>query len=463
MMRSTGLVALLAGALVLGGCGGDANRESGLRLMHAAPDAPPVNLLINDVTVRSGIDYGQGTRLLLVGSGSYALDIDGIGPEGRIKLLDAPLNRGLASGMDYTLVVVGSIANSSLQVLELSGLRGDVPDGLTELRLLHAIEGFGAVDVYLTEPDAELAASMPAASLSGYLDDSGALRVEAGTRQLRISTAGNPGELLFDAGNINLAPNARLFIVALASTTPAGSPLVLAINTGGTQGELRDRATPGLVRSVHLSPDTGPLDIEAREGLAEGDPTTALVSGLEFASASPYQALPPGQYQLRATGSLLDPEEESPGVLVEFIQGIQPAQSLSFFITGPGEQALQRLLQDRRRPVATESRLRILHASVDAGLVDVYVKRPGQALSDALLIFRSVSLRAETGQRLLPPDEEYLVVVTAAGDSTQRRLEIPLTLSAGDVRTLVVRDPPGGGEPLAFTLLDDRAELPLVP
>lgn len=453
MKQWISLAAATATALVtLAGCGGgDGNNDAGIRVIHAAPDAPRVNFLLNGQAVRFALDYRQGTPLLLLTQGSYDVAIEGLIPPENQTVLELP-GLSFSGDRDYTVVVTGRIADDSLDGLLFESSRLPAPDGKARLQVLHAAPEAPPVDLYLTEPEAELAASVPLGTLA-YLEDSGALDVDAGLGRLRVTLAGDPDSLLFDSPNISLAQNSKLFVVAVANTGAGPAPIALVINTGSAQADLLDRNTPGALRVLHLSPDAPALDL-TRQATGSED-VLPFLEGLMYPQSSGYQELAVAQYTVRAFDATdADPEAEP---LLSFVQTVQPGQFYSVLFTGLAEAILAQPLIDARRPVATEAKLRLVHASPEAGVVDIYLTPDGAELAESLLILRNVNPRAETGYRPLPPGD-YTLLVTEPADSTAEVISSALNLAGGDVRTLIVRDAPGGGEPVGLINIDDSAD-----
>jgi len=64
-----GLIAtavMVAGSLLLGACGSDSNDSprTQLRVIHASPDAPKVNVLLNGEAVLTEVNYKEGSGFL---------------------------------------------------------------------------------------------------------------------------------------------------------------------------------------------------------------------------------------------------------------------------------------------------------------------------------------------------------------------------------------------------------------
>ena len=278
-------------------------------------------------------------------------------------------------------------------------------------------------------------------------------RVIRGLRRLRVTLAGDPASVVFDSPNITLAQNSKLFIVAVANTGAGPAPIALVVNTGTAQADLLDRNTPGALRVLQLSPDAPELDLTRQA--AGSEDVLPFIDGLAFPQSSGYQELAVGQYTVRAFDAA-DPDPQA-DPLLSFVQTVQAGQFYTVLFTGLAETILAQALIDARRPVTTESRLRLVHASPGAGVVDIYLTAAGAELEGSVLILRNVNPRVETGYLSLPPGD-YTLLVTAPADSSAEVISAPVSLAGGDVRTLVVRDAAGGGEPIELSAFDDATD-----
>jgi len=112
------------------------------------------------------------------------------------------------------------------------------------------------------------------------------------------------------------------------------------------------------------------------------------------------------------------------------------------------------VLADDPRSIATEARVRIVHGSPGAGLVDIYVNAPGTDITTVAPAFEDVPFKAETGYVSLAGGT-YDVSVTPANDPSTVAIFATLPVSEGDVFTVIARDAPGGGAPFGLIVIDE--------
>ena len=169
--------------------------------MHASPDAPAVDVLVDGATAIPGIDYKQASAATALEVGSYDIQVDGITPGGPATVI-GPANLTFVADTLYSVVAVGDVANIEPIILEQPDF--DVAAGNARLRILHAAPMAPQVDVYATAPGADLAASAPVGTFS-FKEDLGPVQVPAADYQISVTLPNDPGTVVFDSGTITSA------------------------------------------------------------------------------------------------------------------------------------------------------------------------------------------------------------------------------------------------------------------
>lgn len=439
MNRLLPAAVLAASALVLGGCDDDDPARLGLRVIHASPDAPRVNVRVNGTEVLGDVDYKEGSGFIPVDQGSYDIAVDAITPTGTPTVIDVQ-DTTLLGGRDYTVLAVGKVANGTLEPLVIENLKSSVPTGQVRVEVVHASPDAPAVDVYVTAPAAPLGTALGSFSFGGTL---GPVEVPAGQYRIRVTPASST-TVVYDSGPVTLAAGGDLLVAAVTSAVAGGSPISLLVNDGDSQAELLDTAQArAAVRVAHLSPDTPAVDV-----VVDDDFANPAFDGATFPGVTGYADLPPGSYNFK----VVDDATQS----LTAIDATLPLASGSFTTVAAVNlfaNVEPLVLTDRRRSIATEAQVRIVHASPSAGVVDIYVTAPGADIGPLAPTFANVPFKADTGFVSLAPGD-YQVRVTPAATKTVA-IDAAVTFAAGGIYNAFARDAAGGGTPLGVVLVDE--------
>jgi len=450
-------------ALVLAACGSSSStrliepevppppESFGFRVVHASPDSPRFILLANDQPALAPFDYGQSSGFLVGEAGSLDIAIEAIIPGGNQKAIDLP-DTEFAANTEYTLLAVGKIGDETLDGLIISNPVSEIGAGNVRLQVVHAAPDAPAVDVYVTEPDAALTEADPLGSFA-FGENLGPEEIPGGNYQVRVTLAGSTQDVVFDSGEVSLPAGFNLFIAALANTGAGASPIKLLVNSGIDAFDLLDVDTPADVRVVHAAPDAPPIDV-----ILDDDTVNPLVPALAFPDFTSYVSLEAGEVNIKVVDT-----DGQLGALIDFDPVLQAGLPYTIIAAGLlselGNEPLglsQLILVDNYRRVATEARLRILHAAPSAGDVDLYISdEPGADISTLQPAYDGVEFRMQTGYAPLAGGD-YEITVTTAGDPNEILIgPLPVTLVEGEIYTAIARDAELGGAPFGLILLDD--------
>jgi Domain of unknown function (DUF4397) len=448
-MRIAVLTLNLLLAAVLAGCNDSSDdapqvpqvpQTSGLRIVHASPDAPAVDVLGGDQALVRALDYGQATAFNLVPVGTVAVRVNGLLPGGATATVIGPVNLDVAANTNYTVLAVGRVA--SIEPLVLSQPASEVPAGSTRLRVVHAAPRAPAVDVFLTVPDADLAASTPVGTLS-FKQNLGPTEVNAGNYRVRITPAGTRTAVVFDSGTLTLASGDNLLLAAIENTDTGISPVQLLVSNGGSTSLVLSAGTPADLRVVHASPDAPAVDIVANSNF-----TAPLVRGLAFARATGFLSVPPATYNVKVVAA------NTTTAVIDANLTLQPAVRHTVLAVNRLATIEPLVATDNARRLATAAKLRVIHASPTAANVDLYVTAPGASIATLAPTLPNVAFKANTGFLQLAAGS-YAVTVTPVGSKTAAIGPVTITLGAGGIYTAVARDPLPGSAQLGLILLDD--------
>jgi hypothetical protein len=448
MQKLKPIVASLLAITVLAGCDNDDDAAvATFRVLHAVPDAPKVNVLVDGVQVLDEVDYKEGTGFLPEAAGSYSVQVDAIVPGGVATVIgpaDVPLN----AATETSIIAVGTTATIEpfIHARDVS----TVPAGSVRAEVLHGAPSAPPVDVYVTAPNADLAASAKLGDTTiSFKDTIGPVDVPAGAYQVRVTLEGrtDPEGVVFDSGEVALPDGADLLIVAVEATGAGTAPIGLLLwGADGVLGELLSVDTPANLRVVHDSPDTPAVDV-----VVNGDFANPLVPAIEYPQVVPamdYVSVPADTYDVvvtdSATQSLMPIMEQ-----LTVAAGSETTVAAIDFLSN----VRLLLLEDDNRRLATAAKVRLVHGSPSAGTVDIYVTADGD-IANVDPNFEDVPFEADTGYVELA-EGAYVVTVTGPDSKTPALTPVPINVMTSGVYTAIVRDAPGGGAPVGVITLDD--------
>lgn len=413
-------------------------RAAKLRALHASPDAPAVNVIINGTAALTDVDYRSGSGFVDAPE-QTRVQVEAIVPAGNSIVIDETLE--LEYNTEYTVIAAGEVAAPvSAWVIE-NPSDEPIPSGSLRAQVAHAAPSAPAVDVYVTAPDADLGGATPLnESAFAFGDSTDRVSVPAGDYQIRVTAAGDKQAVVYDSGTVALPADADLMIVAVENTGPGATPIQLVVLDGGGVANLLDTNTPASVLAVHASPDAPAVDVLADATTTAEVESIALARNVSFPASCRIPAVPAGEYGISVTAAG-DPSV----VALQFDLALEAGQELAAIVTGylSSTPAIQPLaLESDTRSVATESKLRVTHASPGTGDVDIYFLANGVDFNAASTTpsFGAVPFGADTGVLSVAPGV-YDVYVTPAGNKGVVAIEVQnLALAGGDVLDVLARD-----------------------
>jgi hypothetical protein len=439
-------LAVLATTGALVGCGGSSETTSAvtggpadsaglskIQVVHASPDAPSVNVLAGGAALIEGLDYAQSSSALPLDAGTYDLAVEAIIPGGNATVIDLP-GFEVQPNVSYTAVAVGKVADGTLDTLLFANDLASLAEGQARAFVVHASPSAPTVDVYVTAPGAELAQTNPLGTFS-FGESLGPVDVAAGTYQIRVTAAGNPSAVVFDSGSVSLGPDTETVLTAVPYLGPGNAPicLVAGINASGgfASAELFDQSTPANLRVVHASPDAPAVDIVVNDNFS-----APLVPNLTFPDFTSYVGVAADQYNVKVVDAATQGF-----IALDFEAALQPGREYSVIATDFLANIQGLILEDNNRRIATQAKVRLVHASPSAGNVDIYVNPVGGDLGAPA--FEDVPFLANTGYVALPQGQ-YDVTLTAP-DSLTPAATVTIDVVNFGVYTATARDAVGGG------------------
>ncbi|MEM8982938.1 MAG: DUF4397 domain-containing protein [Pseudomonadota bacterium] len=435
-----------------------------VRVIHASPDAPAVNVSLNGTVAISDLDYGESSGYATVDAADYDIVVEGIIPGGNADVITVnafPLPRNARA----TVLAVGDVANIAALPVDESATTPTSTQ--VSVAVVHAAPAAPTVDIFVTDPAADITGMMPTATLS-FEESADAGSLSAGPVRIRATAGGN---VVYDTGTVDLASFAgnRLFIAAIATTTAteqAASPIKLLVATDTDAVTLLDAGTQVGAKVVHASPDAGtaaggPVEVFATSAALGADPVE-LIDAFAYTDIVPaadtYVAVPAGDYVFDVA-----PNTDTIGDSVFTSGSLTLGAGQDFTVIAAGRVAATPaftllVAADDNRPVATEARVKVIHAAPAAGTVDVYVT-PAGTLSvadaengNAMPLLDDFEFGTVTPEPVAVAPGDYDIRVVAGG-SAAINIE-GFTLAAGTAANVIARGPlEPAGAPTDFSVI----------
>lgn len=435
---------LLLSAAVLTACGGSSSSDDDayVRVLHASPDAPAVDVLIDGKAVLTNVSYQQGSDYLKVGDGTRTVALRVHGTD--TIALEADFD--LADDNYYSIIAQNNVASLELETLNDTERRNN---GSNDVTVVHASPAAGDVDIYVTAADAELPASPTLDNVS--FDQNATLEeIAAGNYQVRI-TGSSATDVVYNSGT--LAISSDVTAVAVNSTTGA-SPASLLIWAGSVTPVLDATAEVRIVHAV----DSVTVDVFAGGNELLGDfaykDTTIGATG---ASTTGYLTVAAGDLPVAiaaANAGIDSALSNLSGTLT-----LERGESYTVIAAGDSNQLAQAqliVLTDNRSASADDAAdVRLVHAAAApaADPVDIYVSAAGDDISTAEPNFPDVEIGTATGYTALDGSTAYDVTIAADGTKTAAISGLTnLTFGDASVTTAIAI----GTNALDKIILDDK-------
>ena len=413
---------------------GISDQQSGLRAVHLSSDAPAVDIAVNNTKVLEGVSYRQASGFLAVDPGSTDIQVLAAGTD--TAVIEATLD--LTAGNRYSVLAINDLAN--IEPLVITDSSESPADGFAAVRVVHGAPTVPEVDVYVSGPADDFSGLSPLLENVPFRAVSDELEVPAGDYRVRLTLAGD-SNVVYDSGAIPLADGVEY--VAVASLVNEGlSPVGLTVltNLESTPVALFDDVR-ARVRVVHASADAPEVDIAVNGA--------TVLSEVPFGVASGYLTVPGDTYRVEVLASASGSSVISADLTFEprtdtTVAAVNTLAELEALI----------LSDDNSEPAEGFVKVRLVHAAVSAGNVDVYVTEPHADLHAAEPLIQEFEFKADSGY-LEVPAGDYQVRITVAGTSTVAIDTGALTLESGLVYTAFALDPAHVGGDFGVLLLND--------
>jgi hypothetical protein len=383
-----------------------------LRVVQASPGAPPVDVLLDGQPLLTNLSFGNPTNYVTLTSQEHRLQVVPSGQTADAAIVDQTIDA--APRQAYLLAVYGRLNDLQGAIYEVD--LSEIEPGNARVRLINFSPDAGNVDLLESGGD-EWFSDVGLGEASDYRDIapgvySADLRGGDNDRVLRtIPDVTFEETRVYDLIVVGQIADDSLEVQSLE--TPVSPPCseVLGIEGAGSDA---------CVRMVHAAPDAPAIDVYVNDA--------QIAKGLDFGTATEYTAIPSGGDRgLRVVPSGSPIEDATLDESLDF----DPGQAYEILVTGAGDTLALTITGTDLRPLpAGQARLRLIHASPDAGAIDLGVKGQDQNL------FSGVNFGDATNY-LTVDAGDYPLEIRPGGDNMTVALQSEVTIEEGQVYDFV--------------------------
>ena len=423
---------------------------STVRIINAIPDAPTLSLIVNDEA--AGVaPFGQASNgFSSSDGGTVTLSVvyntaDGV-TENFLDNLSVPIS----NGREIYILLTGTFASPITSVIDNPVFAIDSSGSVASSTSLNvqfgdSVNNGQAVDIYLTQTDAVLTASTPAATLSfdgvSTLENFSA----ASDYRIRITAVGST-DVLYDSGTITLSAIHNQIFMLVDYFGPGDAPFRVISISNGVASTIDGEELPSELRVANFITNTPSVDFYFND--TNDAPEFTAVSFGEFTS---YMTFDVGEMSINIT-----PNGENTNFLYEQNLTLIAGASRTLVLAGDPTSdngVSGRVISDSDRPIATQLQLKFIHASAGSGTIDFYVLESSEALSadttpdvTAARFLSNANIPVALGT--------YDLVATLNGETTILAGPTRLSVDVG-IYSIILSESPNGGAPFTISVLEE--------
>ena len=136
-----------------------------IRLLHAAPNAPAVDIFANDdILLTESLDFSEFTPYIPVQAGTYNIDVY---PEDNTEMPVLSPTLNIPENKIYTIAVTGILPD--LEIVVIEDVKEEIPKNKLGLRFVHLSPNAPAVDIYNSTSENPLFEDIEYKEVSNYL------------------------------------------------------------------------------------------------------------------------------------------------------------------------------------------------------------------------------------------------------------------------------------------------------
>ncbi len=425
-----GLATLMAvSTCLLAACGGSGSGggDAQWRVLNLTGDLPSVDVYSDTTNTPafSGVATGVVSQYSTIAAATYVMRVAATGNTN--TLFSGSYT--LSANQHYTGLVWGSTGALQFATLPEDDDTTLIAAGNSQVRVYNATTGSGALDVYLTQNIADLTNATPTVSAVTSAALSGYKALVAGTYRLRVTSAGNPGDVRLDVPAVTLTAQQDASVII---TSGSGGVLVngaLLVQQGAVttygNGQSRLRVAAG--------EPTGSGTVSV---LIDGQP---LASSLSSPVVSAYATIVSGSHTV---------DVQLNGVSISSTtQSFTAGADYTLLAYKTDASGVQLLSDDNLLPAIGQVKMRLINADNSQPLLTLLVDN---ALLTSDVIPGAVSTAITTPTVV---NQTSTVEVTPSNTSSSLYTSAPVTLQSQGIYSVFML---GGGTSTTGVLRKDR-------
>ena len=430
-----------------------AEADATVRIIHASPDAPAVDVLVDGQPLLENVAPDSASDYQAITPESHRIQVVPTGQTADSALVDEEIDA--APGAAYIVAVYGRLNDLQGAVVDVD--LSEIEPGSARVRLINFSPDAGDVDLAETGGDVWFD-DVALGEVTDYRDVtpggiSADLRGDEDRVLQTIPELGFADARAYDVVVMGQLADDSLSVVNLA--TRVSPPCTEVLDIAGSPED-------ACVRLVHAAPDAPAVDAYINDAQVAAD--------LSFGTATEYAAVPSGGGRgVRVVAAGGNAEES----VLDDSFDLDPGQAYEIVVQGGGTDLGFNITGVDLRPVAEgQARLRVIHASPDAGAVNIGVEGRDDNLYEGVDFGNATDyVILDAGDypiEVRPGDDDMTVALrsditleeatvydlVAIGRPDDRSLSLlvltaPVAIQVGEMATPVAME---GDEPLAATV-----------
>jgi hypothetical protein len=325
-----------------------------IRFFNAGMDIGSVDVTIGSIPLTAGLNYEVATTYATAQTGTQQITIN-------LSGTTTPLvqtTQSFSDGDRFSYILYGRL--TSPQVILMSDAEDLPGGGKTKIRLANAVTEQGPLDLYITDPNADLTNASPTISNVALGSTSAFIEVDSGSRELRVTPTGSK-TVMWDTGQVNLADRNAYTIAAYSRGDPRLVNVALLVNDTLGSSALQANTAADL-RLVNASAATPLVDM-----LVDGN---VHIGNIAYGGASNYQPDVGGTHNVT-----FQPSGQSSTPVLTGTLTFPPGGATTAVLVGAAGAQQSYVLQDINfLPITpTNARVRVVNVLSDTGIFETFV------------------------------------------------------------------------------------------